>query len=303
MLGLLIRFAKRIAVLAPGLVIAYVSIFNIFPWFNQHLPVAVAIIITYVLGAYVLVPAIIRGIRIVLPPKHLPLYCITADGFASDPLNIALIGTRQQVIDAMTTAGWHQADRITIRTVARLLLSTVYGWRYDSAPMSHLYLFGRAHDLGFQAHIQGARPGSRHHVRFWAATFQEGKELSVQSIHWQNRQAHIRDDRLLWIGAASRDVGVAFIRHNAQLTHLVDPNTDEERDLIAGQLQHNGLARLERRIKLDEPYKLLNIHALYGHLNTDGQMAVLEITKQTATQDPESSPRKHSQSPRPRAAK
>jgi hypothetical protein len=294
MLSPLVRFAKRFAVLVPGLVIAYVSIFNIFPWLNQHLPVAAAIIVTYLLGAYVLVPAIIRGVRILFPPKHLPLYCVTADGFASDPLNIALIGTRQQVIQAMQAAGWHEADRITIRSAIRLLLSTVYGWRYDSAPMSHLYLFGRAQDLGFQSHIQGARPGSRHHVRFWAATFQEGKELSVQSIHWQNRQAHVKDDRLLWIGAASRDIGVAFIRHNAQLTHLVDPNTDKERDLIVNQLQARDLATLERRIKLDEPYKLLNIHAYYGHLHTDGQMAVLQITTQTEAQAPASSPRTRS---------
>ncbi|CAN5184834.1 LssY C-terminal domain-containing protein [soil metagenome] len=280
MISLAIRFAKRLAVLVPGLVIAYLSIFNIFPWLNDHLPAVAAILITYVLAAYIFIPAIIRLFRIISPPKHLPLYCVTRDGFASDPLNIGIIGTREEVRSAMIAAGWHEADKISFRSATRLALSTVYGWTYANGPMSGLYLFGRRHDLGFQIPITGGNKGSRHHVRFWAATYQDGKKLSVRSINWQHRQAHVRDDRLLWVGAASLDIGVTFIRHNAQLTHLVDPNTDSERDLIAKQLQDSGQAKLHRTIKLGEPYKLINIRGLRGHLHTDGRMTILEITAQ-----------------------
>ncbi len=46
-------------------------------------------------------PALIRLFRIIHPPDHLPLYCVTPDGFASDPLNIGLISTRRQLIHAM----------------------------------------------------------------------------------------------------------------------------------------------------------------------------------------------------------
>lgn len=286
MLGSLIRFLKRLAVLVPVLVIAYLSIFNIFPLLHDHVPWVVAVIVTYLLGAYILAPATLRLVRTLLPARHLPIYCVTADGFASDPLNIALIGTRQEVIDAMTTAGWYATDPTTIKNTIRLFLSTVYGWRYEQAPMSYLYLFGRRQDLAFQIPIEDAAPGSRHHVRFWAATYQENGRISVRSIHWHNRQAHVRDDRLLWLGAASRDIGVTFIRHSAQLTHLVDPNTDAERELIANGLEQRGLATFKQAIKLDEPYKLINIHALRGHLHTDGRMAIMEITdSKTAAQD------------------
>lgn len=285
-----LRFIKRIAVLVPGLVIAYLSVFSIFPWLDNHLPIALAVFITYVLGAYILVPGLIRLLRILFPPRHLPLYSVTADGFASDPLNIGIIGTRQELVTVMQSVGWHEADPITLRSIIRTILSTVYGLTYNNIPMSHLYLFGRTQDLGFQFAITDGAPGSRHHVRFWAATYQDGKHLSVRSIHWQNRQAHVRDDRLLWVGAASRDIGVTFIRHNAQLTHLVDPNTDKERELIAGQLQTSGLVQLDKTIKLGEPYKLANIRGLRGkQLHTDGRMTVMKITAKTASSGPDSS--------------
>lgn len=288
MLQMFIRATKRLAILVPGLVVAYLSIFNIFPWLNNHVPVVAALIATYLLGAYVLIPALIRLVRIIIPTKHLPLYCVTPDGFASDPLNIGLIGTRQQLIQAMAAAGWYEADKHTFRNAVREALSVVYGWWYPTAPMSHLYLFGRMQDVGFQIPIKDAPAGSRHHVRFWATTFRENGELNVRSIDWHHREAHVQHDRLLWVGAASLDAGVAFIRHNAQISHMIDPDTDQERELIVTQLQNAGLAVTKQSVKLGDPYKLTN-RVWRGYLQTDGCMTIMELTPKTAIQGRDSS--------------
>lgn len=281
MFNFLVRFAKRFAVLVPGLVVAYASIFNIFPWLNDHLPIVAALIITYILAAYVLIPAFIRLARIFFPSRHLPLYCITPDGFASDPLNIGLIGTRQELIEAMTKSGWHEADSHTFHNLLRAALSTVYGWDYAKAPMSSLYLFGRKQDIGFQIPIKDAPAGSRHHVRFWATEYEEGTILSVHSIDWRHRKEHVHDDRLLWVGASSRDVGVAFIRHNAQITHMIDPDTDSERELIVNQLRDAKLARVEQSVKLGDPYTVMN-RVWRGYLSTDGIMTVMKLLPKKA---------------------
>src|SRR5271156_4363956 len=95
MMEFALRAAKRFAVLLPGIVIAYFSVRDIFPYFHRGLPLSLAILATYALAAYGLIPAIIRVLRIVRPPDHLPLYCVTPDGFASDPLNIGVIATRR----------------------------------------------------------------------------------------------------------------------------------------------------------------------------------------------------------------
>jgi hypothetical protein len=273
MIQLLVRLAKRFAVLVPGLIIAYFSVRDIFPYFDARLPLGVAILATYALGAYVLIPAVIRLVRIFHPPNHLPLYCVTPDGFASDPLNIGIVCTRRQIITAMQKAGWHMADPHSPRYALKHLLYFLLGRDYTTAPVSSLYLFGRRQDLAFEIPIGGAQ---RHHVRFWATTYKEGKLLTVRSIHWHHRKTHVQGDNLLWVGAASLDVGVAPIRHNMQITHMIDPDTNRERELIVKQLKTAGLVAETHQVKLDSPYKLVN-RVWRGSLHTDGLMTVIYL--------------------------
>lgn len=115
--------------------------------------------------------------------------------------------------------------------------------------MSRLYLFGRKQDIGFEIPLDGNR-GHRHHVRFWATTYQKNSPLTFKSIHWHERKTQRRGADLLWVGAASRDVGLAFIRHNWQVTHMISPNTSAERELIASQLLANKSARESGEVRL-----------------------------------------------------
>jgi hypothetical protein len=273
----MLRPAKRFAILVPGIVIAYFSVHDIFPYFDRRLPLGVAILATYALGAYVLVPALIRVYRSIRPAGHLPLYCVTPDGFASDPLNVGVIGTRRELIGAMELAGWHMADPYTFRHLVQHILSVVFSWPYPNAPMSRLYLFGRKQDVAFEVPVEGL--AKRHHVRFWATTYQDKQPLSVHSIHWHHRRSYIRgNDELLWVGAASRDTGLAPIRHNLQITHMIHPDTNRERELIVDQLKQKGLVRKTDKVTLDKPYRLVN-RAWRGYLNTDGNMTVVRLKR------------------------
>jgi SAM-dependent methyltransferase len=278
MIQYLFRLAKRFAVLLPGIIIAYLSVRDVFPFFHRRLPVSLAIFVTYILGAYVFVPALTRAYRILRPAGHLPVYCVTPDGFASDPMNIGIIGTRKQLIQSMERAGWYMADPHSPRYLFRHALSFLLGWEYPNAPVSHLYLFGRKQDLAFEIPISGA--GNRHHVRFWATTYEEGKRLTVHSISWHHRSSRVEGDNLLWVGAASLDTGIAPIRHNLQLTHMIHPDTNKERELIEEQLRLQNLVKRTSSIKLDKPYRLIN-RALLGYLNADGIMTIiwLNLTK------------------------
>lgn len=277
MIQYLIRQAKRFAVLIPGLVIVYFSIRNVFPYFDRRLPISLAVLITYVLAAYVMIPAIIRLLRIIIRSDHLPLYCVTPDGFASDPLNIGIISTRRELITAMEAAGWYVADRHSIKNVFRMVVAPLVGQVYRHAPVSTMYLFGRRHDIAFEIPIENT-VGHRHHVRFWATTYEKKKRLSVHSIAWHHRREHIMGDNLLWVGAASLDVGLNIIRHNLQMTHMIDPDTDGERDLIVSQLKHAGLTAKVETIKLDDPYRLIN-RVWRGYLQTDGKMSVVNLKR------------------------
>ena len=88
------------------------------------------------------------------------------------------------------------------------------GQIYRHAPVSSMYLFGRKQDIGFEINIEG-RLWHRHHVRFWATTLDMDMPLEPNSIHWFPRRARKQarlNEEVLWLGAASKDVGLALIK-------------------------------------------------------------------------------------------
>lgn len=276
MLQYLVRFAKRLAVLLPGLVIAFVSINNIYPLIDKGTPPVIAFLITYILAAYVLIPMFSRVVQLFIKQRHLPVYSVTPDGYASDPVNIGVIGTKDELIFAMRRAGWEVADEHSLANVWREVVSSVLRVPYPTAPMSSLYLFGRKQDIGFEIQIHG-KLWHRHHVRFWATTFDKEGQLEANSIHWfppKERKMHEKE-KLLWLGAASKDVGLALIKHNAQLTHMIHPDTNAERDLIVEQLEIEGAVQVAN-LQIMEPYKLVN-RAWSGYLQTDGQLKIVTL--------------------------
>jgi len=271
----LVRAAKRFAVLIPGIVIAYISVRDIFPAFDKRLPLALAIFATYVLGAYLLIPVLIRVIRIIAPAHHLQSYSVTPDGFASDPVNIGIIGSKAALITAMEVAGWSVADEHSLRNTTRQIISGVLNRSYPTAPMSRLYLFGRKQDIGFEIPTEGGR-GRRHHVRFWATTYGGGDTFNFGTVEWHKRKRHTSGKGTLWVGAASQDIGFAFIRHNVQLTHMIHPDTNAERQLIIDGLERAKLVRDVRSTRLRRPYKLTN-RAWRGSLHTDGLLKIVKL--------------------------
>lgn len=274
MMTWLIRLTKRLFVLLLGIVLIYLVVWKFFPFFDNRIPIAFALLATYVFTAYFFLPSLVRIFRLFLNPTHIPMYCITPDGFASDPVNVGVIGTKRQIIEAMTEAGWFLADRRTPRTIFRLGWSLLSRRPYPTAPFSSLFLFGRKQDLGFERPA-GNSPSHRHHVRFWACHL-DGPEAFHGDVHFWNRfhrPVRVDDGRQLWVGAASKDTGIIPIRHNAQLTHMIDPDTNAERDLIVESLRSSHNVAHTKTVKVGAPYEVRN-RTIGGILRADGRMRI-----------------------------
>lgn len=266
---------KRLLVLLPGIGAAYLAAMDVYPLFNRGLPAAPAIFFTYLVTAYIIIPAALRFIRLVVRPKHIPVYSTTPDGFASDPVNIGVIGTRAELIDAMKSAGWHLADKRTVKNLFRMLLSVVVKRPYPTAPFSKLYLFGRSQDLGFQIPVDN-NPTHRHHVRFWGVVDVADPHYRGHTLFWKRHHRSPVPGKVLWLGAALKDQGVGIIRHNAQFTHMIHPDTDAERELITRQLKKTGKVAKTRTVTLVKPYRLEN-RVFTGYLLTDGKMKIITL--------------------------
>lgn len=274
----LLRLAKRVIVLIPGVLIAYFAVTQIYPSIDRldrHSNDIFGILVTYILTAYILIPASSRLLRIIIKPKHIPLYCTTPDGFASDPVNVGVVGTREQLINSMNEAGWYQSDKRTPKNLFRLVMSVILRRPYNNAPFSALYLFGRSQDIGFELPISN-NPAHRHHVRFWAVTYVTDPRYRDHVFFWQRHHKGETPDRVLWVGAASLDSGFGIIRHNAQITHTVHPNTNAERNLIIKSLRNTEKVASTRQITVGKPYTLKN-RVLNATLQADGRVIIAEL--------------------------
>jgi hypothetical protein len=145
----------------------------------------------------------------------------TRNGISGDPINLALVGTQDEVAAAFLIAGWRPADPITLRTSLRITETTLLRRPYDQAPVSGLYLWGRCQDLAFQEPV-GRSPKQRHHVRFW-------RSGDIDEV-----------GRRLWLGAATYDSRIELSRTTGQLTHHIDADVDRERDKILADLGRTG---------------------------------------------------------------
>ena len=277
MISYIVRGIKRFAVLIPGIIIAYFSVHTIFPLVDTRLPVGFAIFVTYVLGAYVFIPALIRILRIILPARHLQSYCVTPDGFASDPINIGIVGGKDELIAAMQAAGWHVADAYTVQNAMRAVLSVFLNRTYITAPMSNLYLFGRKHDIGFEIPVNGVL-GHRHHVRFWATSHTQAAKSGFGTVEWHKQRAYTAKEDTVWVGAASQDVGYAFIKHTIQVTHMIHADTNAERQFIVDGLRGADFVAEIKSVRLRRPYRLAN-RAWRGQLHSDGTLAIITLKR------------------------
>jgi hypothetical protein len=179
--------------------------------------IALGIALAYFVVAYLILPRLWKHHE----TRHAvfddsPRVTHTASDIPGDPLNIALVGTEEEVIRAMTAARWDPADALTFRSSVRIVVDTVLRKPDDQAPVSNLYLFGRKEDLAFEKPV-GNSPKQRHHVRFW-------------------KIARTYDGRPAWIGSAAYDIRVELSRTTGQVTHHISPDIDAERDLLVADL-------------------------------------------------------------------
>jgi hypothetical protein len=82
----------------------------------------------------------------------------------ADPVNVALVGSEGEVINAFRAAGWAPADPLTWRSKLAIARSVLRHRPDSTAPVSPLYLFGRAEDLAFEREV-GPSAARRHHIR------------------------------------------------------------------------------------------------------------------------------------------
>jgi hypothetical protein len=236
---LLKRLLRRLLVFGLGILSVWLIVF-VFRLTDHRLPTILALALTYGIAAYIVLPRVVRTGLKILQRRRVPRFTITGDGLPGDPINLVLIGTRQQLQAAFAVAGWSAADRLGLASSWRMVRAFVCNSPYPTAPFSTLYLFGRGQDIGFQKAIDNS-PRKRHHIRFWASSLTGAKATVGTAAFWLNTDRPAHHERVLWVGAGTRDTGLSLTQLTFQITHATDADTNAERDYIIAELTKNGV--------------------------------------------------------------
>ena len=266
-LGLWLR---RLGVGLLGIFAVWLIAF-VFRLTDHRLPTVLALAATYAVAAYVVLPRVVRmGLKL-LSRRSVPSFTVTGDGFPGDPVNLALIGAFAELKGAFARAGWIEADPLGLRSSWGMAVSFVLNRPYPAAPFSTLYLFGRKQDIGFQKPIDMS-PRKRHHIRFWALDPQRASEANTPEF-WLNADRPPLEERVLWVGAGTRDTGLSFTRFTFQFTHATADDTNAERAFILGELKAAGVVGETVWHREGERLALGKVN----HYVADGEIAVARL--------------------------
>jgi len=197
-------------------------------------------------------------------PIYVPDYFIgrarTSDGLLGDPVNLAVLGTEDELRTAMSGAGWTLADPVSLRSSIGIVTSTLRRESYAEAPVSPLFLFGHQQDLAYQQEVDG-NPAQRHHVRFWRCP--DGWLLPGGR-------------RVDWLAAGTFDRSVGLSLFTLQITHKIDADTDVERDHVVDSLR---AAPVAARIEVIKDFST-GYHSRNGggdSIRTDGDLPIVDL--------------------------
>ena len=158
--------------------------------------------------------------------ETLPCCATNNDGSKNgDPINLVVVGGLDDAFPAFARRGWRPTEHKWSGSIMKMVTSALSGERYAYAPVSDLYMFGRAQDLA----LQKARDNihQRNHLRLWLSPLRHhGKQV--------------------WVGQISRDIGSRLTIHSPTLTtHKIDPDVDEARSALAQDMAYSqNLAKI-----------------------------------------------------------
>jgi hypothetical protein len=188
--------------------------------------------------------------------RFLPPRVLNGEGREGDMLNLIFLAKEDDLQAAFARAGWLKVEKSTPQIIWHLLWQRE---RYTKLPMDKLYVFGRPQDYSYSLPDPDSIVARRHHLRIWKT------DRDMDGIP-------------LWVGAATHDVAIEFVKHKFRLFHKIDPNVDEEREFIAGNLAETWQLTREQYLRCAEP--VFNAQTATGQeYYSDSRMLFLELNQ------------------------
>jgi len=185
----------------------------------------------------------------------LPERTTTRYGRAADFVNVALVGTAEQMDQAFQAAGWEHGDPTSTRSVMREIHAFLAFKSYPEAPISRQLVDGEPVSATWEKSLDSYE--KREHLRVWA-----------------------RDDVFLgqtvWLGAMTRETGATLSVRQHKFIHHIDADMDAGRGLLVRDLNLAGCVASVYYV--DRPQmEHAAMNATGDAMRTDGSLAVVQL--------------------------
>jgi hypothetical protein len=188
--------------------------------------------------------------------RSLPDHTLTRSGQQDDVVNLAFIGTRDQVQSAFESAGWLASDRWTKGTFFREMSAAFVSSNYPRVPMLSRWIDGREPDFTLEKNLNSW--GKRDHMRVW----------SMPQM-WLGQP--------LWVSSSVAETGyVLSLRRRRLIIHKVNRQIDEERDKVLRDLSVAGCVDACLNVARPDLLQSLNAQPIQ-RVQTDGALTVIRL--------------------------
>ena len=186
---------------------------------------------------------------------QLPEQASTLQQKNADVVNLAFVGSREQLQSAFQTAGWVGSDKLSKASFFRQFGAYLDHSSYATAPMRPMLLAGAPPDMQWQKSLNTY--SKRDHLRIWPSN---------------EAPAGIP----VWAGAATHDNGATLSIRSRRFIHNIDPEIDQERAKIIRDLNMAGCVESVQLIdRSDVAHVLLNADG--DLVKTDGKVALVQL--------------------------
>lgn len=183
----------------------------------------------------------------------LPERSATRKGQPSDMVNLAFLGSEEQIERAFRAAGWTYGDSVSTWSVLREMRALSSLNSYSHLPISKQWLSGQASDFTLQKSFDSYQ--KREHIRFW-------NESALESD--------------LWVSGAIRETSAAWSFRKRKFIHHVDADLATERETVVRDLTLTGC--VDNIYRVQRPNTSARLKNAGGDtLWSDGRIAVIQL--------------------------
>jgi hypothetical protein len=185
----------------------------------------------------------------------LPARSTTTAMVIADIVNLAFIGSREQLYSAFTNAGWQTSSSFSRHTFTYNFYAFLNNSGYPQAPMRPFLLEGKIPEMSWEKSLNSY--ARRDHLRIWEWSDSSGTDT-------------------LWLSSATHDSSASLSVKYHRLLHHIDADIDEERAKVIRDLNAAGCVQ---SVTFVPRHNVANLsqNATGDAVRTDGAIAVVRL--------------------------